>query len=213
MLAKTRFEKGHTYKMLKLTLTPDILWTFGNSAYNTIFKLLFLASSAYTVYLMVAEYKPTNDPKLDTFKVQYLVGGAAAMALIFPPQYTPFEVSTIPTLACLLPPSSCEPRSTLPVCVGSPMLCCRQACTLSSRCVVDIPCYGLKSLFLLPPRSSELPWRHPLLLLGLVSCWPVPQALLCPRRFCGIFFLLVMRSMFLRSVRHHMQLCPTCCPD
>lgn len=41
---------------------------------------------------MVAEYKPTHDPKLDTFKVQYLVGGAAVMGLLFPPAYTPFEV-------------------------------------------------------------------------------------------------------------------------
>lgn len=70
----------------------DIFWTFTYSAYNTVFKILFIASSAYTLYLMINDYKPTQDPNLDTFKVQYLLGASAALGIIFPYAYTPSEV-------------------------------------------------------------------------------------------------------------------------
>lgn len=74
----------------------DIFWTFTGSPYNTIFKLIFLSSSAYTCYLMLNEYKPTHDPNLDTFKVQYLLGGSAILALIFPEVYVISEVRRDP---------------------------------------------------------------------------------------------------------------------
>ena len=70
----------------------DIFWTFTHSAWNTTFKLLFLASSAYTVYLMMTEYKATQDPGLDTFKVEYLLGGSAVLAVLFPYEYKMTEV-------------------------------------------------------------------------------------------------------------------------
>lgn len=70
----------------------DLFWTFTNSAYLTIFKLLFISSSAYTVYLMLNDYKPTHDPNIDTFKVQYLLGGSAALAILFPYKYQVTEV-------------------------------------------------------------------------------------------------------------------------
>ncbi|KAI1981408.1 endoplasmic reticulum retention protein, partial [Ophidiomyces ophidiicola] len=70
----------------------DIFWTFTLSAYNTIFKILFIASSAYTIYLMINEYRPTQDPNLDTFKVQYLLGASALLAMLFPYAYTPAEI-------------------------------------------------------------------------------------------------------------------------
>jgi len=41
---------------------------------------------------MVADYKPTHDPNLDTFKVQYLIGGSAILALLFPMEYRISEV-------------------------------------------------------------------------------------------------------------------------
>src|ERR1700712_3936555 len=78
--------------MVYVTRYLDLFWTFIDSAYNTIFKLLFLASSGYTIYLMTTSYKPTHDPNLDTFKVQYLLGGALALAIIYPYKYTPFEI-------------------------------------------------------------------------------------------------------------------------
>jgi ER lumen protein retaining receptor len=41
---------------------------------------------------MASTYRPTHDPNLDTFRVQYLLGGAAALALLFPYKYTPLEI-------------------------------------------------------------------------------------------------------------------------
>jgi len=52
------------------------------SLYNTAMKIFFIASSLYIVYLMKIKFKATNDPRLDTFQVQYVVGGAAVLALV-----------------------------------------------------------------------------------------------------------------------------------
>jgi ER lumen protein retaining receptor len=41
---------------------------------------------------MLNDYKPTHDPNLDTFKVRYLLGGAAVLAVLFPYSYTPSEI-------------------------------------------------------------------------------------------------------------------------
>ncbi|OQU98543.1 hypothetical protein CLAIMM_04313 isoform 3 [Cladophialophora immunda] len=70
----------------------DLFWTFTDSAWNTIFKLIFLSSSLYTLYVMLNDYKPTHDPNLDTFRVSYLTGGSAVLALLFPYRYTLPEV-------------------------------------------------------------------------------------------------------------------------
>lgn len=56
------------------------------------FKIVFIASSSYIIYLMLNDYKPTHDPNIDTFKVQYLLGGAAVLGVVFPYKYTPTEV-------------------------------------------------------------------------------------------------------------------------
>ena len=70
----------------------DLFWTFGDSAWNTIFKIVFIGSSAYTIYLMLNDYKPTHDPNLDTFKIRYLLGGSAVLAILFPQKYTIAEI-------------------------------------------------------------------------------------------------------------------------
>ena len=41
---------------------------------------------------MLNDYKPTHDPNLDTFKVRYLVGGSAVLAVLFPYKYSPSEI-------------------------------------------------------------------------------------------------------------------------
>lgn len=71
---------------------PDIFKSFNAHYYNTVFKLLFLSSSAYTIYLMTTSYRPTQSAPLDTFRVQYLLMGAAVMALLFPFEYKPIEI-------------------------------------------------------------------------------------------------------------------------
>lgn len=70
----------------------DLFWTFTDSLYLTTFKLLFIGSSGYIIYLMLNDYKPTHDPNLDTFKVQYLLGISAILALLFPHDYRLSEV-------------------------------------------------------------------------------------------------------------------------
>lgn len=73
----------------------DLFWNFTGSPYNTIFKILFISSSAYTIYLMLNDYKPTNDPNIDTFKVVYLLGASAVLGVLFPYKYTASEVSEL----------------------------------------------------------------------------------------------------------------------
>ena len=41
---------------------------------------------------MVSSYKPTNDPRLDTLRVEYLLGAAAVLAIITPSKYTFLEI-------------------------------------------------------------------------------------------------------------------------
>jgi len=41
---------------------------------------------------MTTKYRPTSDPNLDTFRVQYLLIGAAFLAIIYPYEYTPSEI-------------------------------------------------------------------------------------------------------------------------
>jgi ER lumen protein retaining receptor len=80
-------------RLLLPTLTrADIFWTFTDSAWNTIFKLLYLSSSGYTLHLMLNDYRPTQDPQLDTFRVSYLLGGSGVLALLFPLKYTIVEI-------------------------------------------------------------------------------------------------------------------------
>jgi ER lumen protein retaining receptor len=42
---------------------------------------------------MTTAYKPTHDPNLDTFRVQYLLGGSAVLAVLFPYKWTPYEMT------------------------------------------------------------------------------------------------------------------------
>lgn len=41
---------------------------------------------------MLNDFKPTHDPNIDTFKVEYLIGGSAILAILFPPKWTLLEV-------------------------------------------------------------------------------------------------------------------------
>jgi ER lumen protein retaining receptor len=76
-----------------LTACPtDIFTTFTQSYYNGIFKILFISSSGYTLYLMMTSYRPTQSAPLDTFRVQYLLLGSAILAVLFPPKYTTIEI-------------------------------------------------------------------------------------------------------------------------
>lgn len=74
----------------RLTPRADLFST--HSFYNLVFKVMFIGSQGYIIYLMTNAYKPTNDPNVDTFRVQYLLGGAAVLAILFPYKYTISEI-------------------------------------------------------------------------------------------------------------------------
>ncbi|KAF2097506.1 ER lumen protein retaining receptor [Rhizodiscina lignyota] len=88
------FKSQFLYLLVYVTRYVDLLWTFykPDSLYNTVFKIIFIGSSAYVVYLMMNEYKPTHDPNLDTFKVEYLLGASAILGFVFPYRYNPAEM-------------------------------------------------------------------------------------------------------------------------
>jgi ER lumen protein retaining receptor len=71
--------------------------------YNTIFKIVFLAGQAYIVYLMLKDYKPTVDPNADTFRVEYLLGGSAVLAVLLPYKYEIVEVCLLRSWNMLVP--------------------------------------------------------------------------------------------------------------
>ncbi|OOF94449.1 hypothetical protein ASPCADRAFT_398073 [Aspergillus carbonarius ITEM 5010] len=86
------FKSQALYLMVFVTRYLDLFWAFTDSLYNTTFKILFIGSSAYIIYLMLNDYKPTHDPNTDTFKVQYLLGVSALLALLFPHDYSISEI-------------------------------------------------------------------------------------------------------------------------
>ncbi|KAL7624302.1 endoplasmic reticulum retention protein [Parahypoxylon ruwenzoriense] len=84
------FKSQALYLMVYITRYLDLFST--TSIYNIIFKILFIGSQGYIVFLMTTKYKPTHDPNLDTFRVQYLLGGAAVLAILLPYKYTLSEI-------------------------------------------------------------------------------------------------------------------------
>lgn len=84
------FKSQALYFLVYFTRYLDLFST--SSLYNVIFKIMFLGSQGYIIYLMTTSYKPTNDPNLDTFRVQYLLGGAAVLAILWPVKYTVLEI-------------------------------------------------------------------------------------------------------------------------
>lgn len=53
------------------------------SLYNFFMKVFFIASSVYILYLIKFRFRPTQDPSIDTFRVEYLLGPSVLLSLIF----------------------------------------------------------------------------------------------------------------------------------
>ncbi|CAE6417763.1 hypothetical protein ACGC1H_005141 [Rhizoctonia solani] len=77
------FKTQALYVAVFLTRYIDLLTFHFVSLYNTFMKIFFIASSIYILYLMKFKYRSTNDPSIDTFKVEYLLGPSIVLALIF----------------------------------------------------------------------------------------------------------------------------------
>ncbi|TRX97473.1 hypothetical protein FHL15_001751 [Xylaria flabelliformis] len=84
------FKSQALYLVVYVTRYLDLFST--ESIYNIVFKILFISAQGYIVYLMTTKYKPTHDPNLDTFRVQYLLGGAAVLAVLIPYRYSLSEI-------------------------------------------------------------------------------------------------------------------------
>jgi len=89
--------RGISFKTQALYATVFItryldLFTSWVSLYNFIMKIFFIGSSCYILFLMRTKFRPTNDPAIDTFKVEYLAGPAFVAALIFHYKFTLMEI-------------------------------------------------------------------------------------------------------------------------
>ncbi|KAJ8657793.1 hypothetical protein O0I10_006608 [Lichtheimia ornata] len=85
------FKSQLLYSIVFLTRYLDLFFKF-HSLYNTCMKIFFISSSLYILYLMKFKYKATYDANLDTFRIEYLLGGSAVMALVLPYEYSVVEV-------------------------------------------------------------------------------------------------------------------------
>ncbi|RMZ12114.1 hypothetical protein D0860_03078 [Hortaea werneckii] len=82
------FKSQFLYLVVYVTRYLDLFWTDPTkNLWNTIFKIVFIGCQSYMIYLMLVDYKPTHDPNQDTFKVEYLLGGAAVLGIVWPPEY------------------------------------------------------------------------------------------------------------------------------
>ncbi|KAG4304689.1 hypothetical protein PORY_001742 [Pneumocystis oryctolagi] len=86
------FKSQVLFSMVYLTRYVDLFVSY-ISFYNTCMKIFFIVSQNYIIYLMKGPFKPTNDPSIDTFKIQYLIGAALILAFLFPRVYTFIEIS------------------------------------------------------------------------------------------------------------------------
>lgn len=87
------FKTQALYMLVYATRYLDILFKPWVSTYNTVLKFVYLGSSAYVLRLMTSDYKATRSPSnVDTFKVQYLIGFSALLALILHLHFTVLEL-------------------------------------------------------------------------------------------------------------------------
>lgn len=79
------------YMAVFLTRYLDLLYLYV-SLYNTLMKITYIATLVYTVYLIRDKYRGSIREHVDTFPVQYLLGGLAVLALLFNYGYHPTEL-------------------------------------------------------------------------------------------------------------------------
>jgi len=86
------FKTQVLYVVVFVTRYLDLLTFQFHSLYNTVMKLFFIGSSVYILYLMRVRFRPTNDPSIDTFRIEYLIGPCAILSLIFNYGYNWLEI-------------------------------------------------------------------------------------------------------------------------
>ena len=92
-VAGLSFKTQALYMLVYCTRYLDLLFRKWTSLYNTAFKIFYLATSGYTLWLMSKKYRNTRSPtSIDTFQVQYLIGFSAIFALLFHLKFTVMEL-------------------------------------------------------------------------------------------------------------------------
>lgn len=69
----------------------DLLTNFV-SIYNSFMKVVFIASSVATVYLIYIKFKATYDRNHDTFRIEFLLAPSILLALLIRHEFTVMEV-------------------------------------------------------------------------------------------------------------------------
>ncbi len=79
------------FSLVFLTRYLDLFTSF-ISIYNTTMKVIFIATSLATVYLVYMKFKATYDHNHDTFRVEFVVVPVAGLAVLVNHELTPLEV-------------------------------------------------------------------------------------------------------------------------
>uniref|UniRef100_A0A1A9V1G1 ER lumen protein-retaining receptor n=1 Tax=Glossina austeni TaxID=7395 RepID=A0A1A9V1G1_GLOAU len=79
------------FALVYLTRYLDLFTTYV-SLYNSVMKVIFLASSGATVYLMYVKFKATYDHNHDSFRVEFLLVPCVLLSLLINHDFTVMEV-------------------------------------------------------------------------------------------------------------------------
>ncbi|XP_044734353.1 ER lumen protein-retaining receptor [Chrysoperla carnea] len=79
------------FALVYITRYLDLVTTYV-SLYNTIMKLVFIAASIATLYLIYMRFKATYDRNHDTFRIEFLIAPAFVLALLINHEFTVLEI-------------------------------------------------------------------------------------------------------------------------
>ncbi|KAL5504642.1 ERD2 [Sanghuangporus vaninii] len=86
------FKTQALYVVVFITRYLDLFFGDYVSLYNSTMKLFFIGSSCYILYLMKFRFRPTNDPSIDTFRIEFLLGPSFLLSLLFNYKFSFVEV-------------------------------------------------------------------------------------------------------------------------
>ncbi|EEB15034.1 ER lumen protein retaining receptor, putative [Pediculus humanus corporis] len=85
---------GKSQLLFAITYTTRYLDLFTTyvSAYNTVMKVVFIAASYATLYLMYIKFKATYDHNHDTFRIEFLLIPSVVLALLINMEFSVVEI-------------------------------------------------------------------------------------------------------------------------
>ncbi|KAM5213741.1 ER lumen protein-retaining receptor 2 isoform 2-T2 [Hipposideros larvatus] len=109
---------GKSQLLFALVFTTRYLDLFTSfiSLYNTSMKLIYIACSYATVYLIYMKFKATYDGNHDTFRVEFLVVPVGGLSFLVNHDFSPLESSRERSSVC---PRKCQRPSAASVLQGA----------------------------------------------------------------------------------------------